>query len=112
MQNACLLAQINVLPTFQATGIKLKLLMALYTGRHCIVNQPMVDNTGLEELCSIQNTAEEMKPVVAVSTNTVACFIHPVRSQLLKLGLIVGLLSALFHQLEARGQRLSLLRQA
>ncbi|OFY83921.1 MAG: hypothetical protein A3F72_07465 [Bacteroidetes bacterium RIFCSPLOWO2_12_FULL_35_15] len=53
-------AQINILPTFQATGIKLKLLAALFTGRHCIVNSPMVANTGLEELCSIQNTAEEM----------------------------------------------------
>lgn len=53
-------AQINVLPTFQATGIKLKLLAALFTGRHCIVNSPMVANTGLENLCSIQNSPEEM----------------------------------------------------
>ena len=53
-------AQINVLPTFQATGIKLKLLAALFNGRHCIVNSPMVANTGLEQLCSIQNTAAEM----------------------------------------------------
>jgi hypothetical protein len=54
-------AQINILPTFQATGIKLKLLSALFTGRHCIVNQPMVDNTGLESLCHICNTPVEMK---------------------------------------------------
>lgn len=53
-------AQINVLPTFQATGIKLKLLAALFNGRHCIVNPPMVANTGLEDLCSIQNSAESM----------------------------------------------------
>ena len=53
-------AQINVLPTFQATGIKLKLLAALFNGRHCVVNSPMVANTGLEQLCSIQNTAAEM----------------------------------------------------
>ena len=53
-------AQINVLPTFQATGIKLKLLAALFKGRHCIVNLPMVDNTGLESLCSIANDAEKM----------------------------------------------------
>ena len=43
-------AQINILPTFQATGIKLKLLAALFNGRHCIVNSPMVANTGLEQL--------------------------------------------------------------
>jgi glycosyltransferase involved in cell wall biosynthesis len=53
-------AQINVLPTFQATGIKLKLLAALFTGKHCIVNSVMVENTGLEQLCSIQNSPEEM----------------------------------------------------
>jgi hypothetical protein len=52
-------AQINVLPTFQATGIKLKLLAALFSGKHCIVNAEMVNNTGLESLCSIQNTPED-----------------------------------------------------
>jgi hypothetical protein len=54
-------AQINVLPTFQATGIKLKLLAALFTGRHCLVNSPMVANTGLETLCSIEDSAEGMQ---------------------------------------------------
>ena len=49
-------AQINVLPTFQATGIKLKLLAALYMGRHCLVNSFMVENTGLESLCRVENT--------------------------------------------------------
>ena len=54
-------AQVNILPTFQATGIKLKLLSALFTGRHCIVNQPMVENTGLESLCHICNDDSSMK---------------------------------------------------
>ncbi len=31
-------AQINVLPSINATGVKLKLLQALYNGRHCITN--------------------------------------------------------------------------
>lgn len=57
-------AQINILPTFQSTGIKLKLLAALYTGRHCIVNSFMVEKTGLEELCDIANTSQEMQEVV------------------------------------------------
>lgn len=48
-------AQVNVLPTFQATGIKLKLLAALYMGRHCVVNPPMVDRTGLEPLCRVED---------------------------------------------------------
>lgn len=57
-------AQINILPTFQATGIKLKLLSALYTGRHCIVNMPMVEDTGLESLCVIRDHNDEMKKAV------------------------------------------------
>ncbi|MGL4596238.1 MAG: glycosyltransferase [Bacteroidia bacterium] len=54
-------AQINVLPTFQATGIKLKLLAALFRGRHCVVNPPMVANTGLESACVVAETALMMK---------------------------------------------------
>lgn len=54
-------AQINVLPTFQATGIKLKLLVALFSGKHCVVNTPMVANTGLEGLCSVQDSALDMR---------------------------------------------------
>lgn len=54
-------AHINVLPTFQPTGIKLKLINALYNGRYCLVNSPMVENTGLEKLCIIKNSGIEMK---------------------------------------------------
>lgn len=57
-------ASINVLPTFQATGIKLKLLNALYKGRHCVVNGPMISNTGLENLCHIANSPEEFVSAV------------------------------------------------
>ncbi len=53
-------AQVNVLPTFQATGLKLKLLAALYSGRHCLVNGPMVQNTGLEGVCRVESTARSM----------------------------------------------------
>lgn len=53
-------AQINILPTFQSTGIKLKLLAALFRGKHCLVNTPMVEGTGLETLCHIANSAEEI----------------------------------------------------
>lgn len=54
-------AQINILTTQQNTGIKLKLLASLYKGKHCIVNSPMVEKTGLEDLCVIRNSAEELK---------------------------------------------------
>ncbi len=53
-------AQVNVLPTFQATGIKLKLINALFRGRHCVVNTPMILNTGLQQLCVVANDSEKM----------------------------------------------------
>ena len=52
-------AQVNILPVFFSNGIKLKLLSALYQGRHCLVNTPMVEGTGLEGLCHIANTEME-----------------------------------------------------
>ena len=52
-------AHINVLPTFQNTGIKLKLLNTLYQGKFIIANDFMIDNTGLETLCEKANTKEE-----------------------------------------------------
>jgi hypothetical protein len=53
-------AQVNVLVTFQTTGIKLKLLNSLFRGRHCVVNKEMVENTGLEEVCEMGQTTEEL----------------------------------------------------
>ncbi len=46
-------AQVHVMPTFQATGLKLKVLNALYQGRHVIANTPMVAQTGLETACTV-----------------------------------------------------------
>jgi hypothetical protein len=53
-------AQINLLVTRQTTGMKLKLLHALYAGRHCLVNPEMVYGTGLEDLCTVAAGNEEM----------------------------------------------------
>lgn len=57
-------AHINVLPTFQPTGIKLKLILALFNGRHCLVNPPMIENTGLESLCHVATSPEEFHSAV------------------------------------------------
>ena len=46
-------AQINILPSFNNTGIKLKLLNALFNGRHCLVNDEGVKGSSLENLCVI-----------------------------------------------------------
>jgi Glycosyl transferases group 1 len=57
-------AQINVLLSFQRAGMKLKLLNALYRGRHCVVNRHTVQNTGLESLCYVKNTSRDMRDLV------------------------------------------------
>jgi hypothetical protein len=49
-------AQVHVLPTFQATGLKLKLLHALFNGRHVLVNDAMVKGTGLSDVCQKAET--------------------------------------------------------
>ena len=53
-------AQINILYTAQATGLKLKLLNVLYRGRHVLVNSKMVSGTGLGEVCEMADTKEDM----------------------------------------------------
>lgn len=52
-------AQMHVLPTMQATGIKLKLLKSLHSGRHCIVNNEMIAETGLEQITQLANSPKE-----------------------------------------------------
>jgi len=64
LQDLIAKAQVNILPSFNSTGIKLKLLNALYNGRHCIVNRDMVRGTGLEQLCQIADSADEMRSKV------------------------------------------------
>jgi len=54
-------AQINLLFTRQTTGIKLKLLHALFAGRHCLVNPEMVEGSGLERLCTIAHSDRELE---------------------------------------------------
>ncbi len=54
-------AHINVMPSFQATGLKLKLVNALFTGRFCLVSPEMVHGTELADLCMIARSAEEFR---------------------------------------------------
>jgi hypothetical protein len=53
-------AQVNILVTNQPTGLKLKLLNALYNGRFCLVNTEMVRGTSLESLCVVADEPEQM----------------------------------------------------
>lgn len=57
-------AQVNISVTFQATGLKLKLLNTLYNGRFCLVNDKMLSGSALDELCIIANSPAEMKHAI------------------------------------------------
>ncbi|MEO6490371.1 MAG: glycosyltransferase [Ferruginibacter sp.] len=57
-------AQINILPSFNVTGVKLKLLNALYNGRHCIVNRAGAEGTETNQLCSIAESADDFKKLI------------------------------------------------
>ena len=63
-------AHINVLYTNQNTGIKLKLLNALYLGRFSIVNSLMVEGSGLEKLCTISNNFQNIIQNINTLTKT------------------------------------------
>lgn len=57
-------AKINLLPTFQATGIKHKLLNALANGGYCLANTPMVEGTGLDKMVILANSVSEWKDAI------------------------------------------------
>lgn len=49
-------AHILTLPTFQPTGMKLKLLYSLFNGRHVLVTNDMISGTDLQDCCHVNNT--------------------------------------------------------
>ena len=59
-------AQVNVLPSLNknSTGIRLKLLHAIFQGRHCVVNPSMVEGTGLAEACHIGKNANAFASII------------------------------------------------
>ena len=58
MQDMICKAQVNVLPSFNNTGIKLKLLNAVFNGRHCLTNHAGVDGSGLKSCCHVYESAD------------------------------------------------------
>ncbi len=53
-------SHLNVLPSFSRTGIKLKLLHALFSGRHCLVNNEMLAASPVfRSVCETAQSAEE-----------------------------------------------------
>jgi hypothetical protein len=64
MQDLVAKAQINILPSFNCTGIKLKLLNALYTGKHCVVNEETVKGTPFEPVCHVCHSPDSFKDAI------------------------------------------------
>ncbi len=64
MQDMICKAQIHVLPSFNNTGVKLKLLNTLFNGRHCLVNPAGADGSGLENVCHIATDAASFKKAI------------------------------------------------
>jgi transcriptional regulator with AAA-type ATPase domain len=58
-------AQINITPSFNCTGTKLKVLNAVFAGRHCITNEQAVLNTGLENACHLAKSPDDFKKLVS-----------------------------------------------
>ncbi|MBK8610954.1 MAG: glycosyltransferase [Chitinophagaceae bacterium] len=65
MQDMIAKAHVHVLPSFNKTGIKLKLLNAFFSGRHCLVNMAGVLGSGLENYCHIADTGDSFKQKIA-----------------------------------------------
>jgi hypothetical protein len=70
MQDIVAKAQINILPSFNCTGIKLKLLNALFNGKHCVVNDEAVRGTPLRPVCHLCNNPPAFKQKIADLYNT------------------------------------------
>ncbi len=57
-------AQINILPSFNQTGIKLKLLNALYNGRHCLANHAAVEGSAVKEGYATATNPDSFKEAI------------------------------------------------
>lgn len=57
-------AQINLLPSFNTTGVKLKLLHALFSGRHCMTGRQAAEDAGVEACCHIADGTAAIKAAI------------------------------------------------
>ena len=62
-------AHLNIMVTFQPTGLKLKLLNALFCGRFCLVNPQMVVGTSLDGLCHLASNPIGFKEKISFLFN-------------------------------------------
>jgi hypothetical protein len=57
-------AHINILFSFQESGIKLKLINALFQSRYIVANSKITEGTGLESLCHVANHKDEIRSCI------------------------------------------------
>jgi Glycosyl transferases group 1 len=69
LQDMIAKAQVNILPSMNNTGVKLKLLNALFNGRHCLVNKAGVEGSGLQRICQVAEDADEFKTAISYLYN-------------------------------------------
>jgi len=58
-------AQVHVLPSFSSTGVKFKLLHAVFAGRHVLANPEMLTGTCLDKACHIATDAASFRELTA-----------------------------------------------
>lgn len=63
-------AHIHVLPSFQKSGVKLKLLHTLFAGRFCIANDTMLEGSGIKASVIRANHPEEFIKEIETYKNT------------------------------------------
>lgn len=62
-------AHINIVLSFNATGIKLKLLNALFHGRHCIANEAAFPDPEFKNYCSIFSSPRQLNEIISSLIN-------------------------------------------
>lgn len=65
MQDMIAKAHILVIPSYTSTGMKIKLVNALFNGRHCVVNDATIAGSGLESACHIGTSANAFCDIIA-----------------------------------------------
>ncbi len=71
-------AEVNILPSFNATGVKIKLMHALYSGRQCITNTQGIRGSGLDPWCVILDDPGD------ILTKIIHCIENPVTEDVLQ----------------------------
>ena len=54
-------AHVHILPSLNKTGIKIKLLNALFNGRYVLTNPAAVEENNLESICEVAETASDFR---------------------------------------------------